>query len=214
MGKALILILASALFVSSYYLFGAGRSAYETSELQSEFEEKIIAQEIATSAFNSVVSEVRRNFENWRQVVTDKSYQGGYYNLSVTGPIDGPVEVLVEGHFGGAMHRINGQIILSLGDFIDAFTFDTEAVNFNPIGSAFMISGVDRLPPSAGGGDGYGPDGHGVRTLDDAVYDAAVASLPAAQVHGVDGAGDIVDGVPPHVVLEDLSAETSAYSGS
>ena len=79
MGKALIIVLASALFVSGHYLAGAGRSAYETSEVQSNFEEKIIAQQIATSAFNSGVSEVRRDFENWRQVVVDKTYQGGHY---------------------------------------------------------------------------------------------------------------------------------------
>ncbi|MFB3131894.1 MAG: hypothetical protein ACE10K_05155, partial [Rhodothermales bacterium] len=190
-----------------------GRSAHETSEVQSNFEEKIVAQEIAASAYNSGVSEVRRDFENWRQVVIDQPYQGGHYNLSLSGPPEGPIEVVVEGYFGDAMHRISGQIVLSLGDFIDAFTFDSKAVSFNPIGGNFMISGVDRLPPSAGGGDGYGPDGHGVRTLEDVVYDAAVASLPAAQVHGVDGGGDIVDGEPLHVVLEDLYAEASGYAG-
>ena len=45
-------------FDSIYYLTGAGRSAYETSEVQTDFEEKIIAQEIATSAFNSDVSDL------------------------------------------------------------------------------------------------------------------------------------------------------------
>ena len=62
MGKALIIVLASALFVSSHYMFGVGRSAYETNEVQSKFEEKIIAQEIATSAFNSAPSAKRRRY--------------------------------------------------------------------------------------------------------------------------------------------------------
>ncbi|MCH8962235.1 MAG: hypothetical protein IH820_13185, partial [Bacteroidetes bacterium] len=77
-----------------------GRSAHETSEVQSNFEEKIVAQEIAASAYNSGVSELRRDYGNWRQVVIDKPYQGGHYNLSFSGPAEGPVEAVVEGHFG------------------------------------------------------------------------------------------------------------------
>ena len=69
MAKALLIVLASALFVSSHYMFGVGRTAYETSEVQSKFEEKIIAQEIATSAFNTGVSKVQKMYKTQSRAI-------------------------------------------------------------------------------------------------------------------------------------------------
>ncbi len=214
MGKALIIVLASAIFVSGHYLSGAGRSAYETSEVQSEFEKKIIAQEIATSAFNSGVSKVRRDFENWRQVVVNQPYQGGHYNLSFSGPAGEPVEAVVEGYFGDAWYRINGLVVLSLGDFLDAVTFDLEDVDCTAIGGLFTVSGLDRLPPSAGGGDTDGPDGHAVRALRSSIQSILAGCLPPGQTIGVDGDGDITVGAPPHLYLKDLFLETAALAGT
>ena len=214
MVKAVLITLASAILVSSYYLAGAGRTAYETSEEQSKYEETIIAKEIATSARNSGISEVRRDFENWRESVGGRAYQGGNYDLLVTGPPEGPVEIEAVGRFGDAVHTINGLVVLSLGEFLDALAFDSEALDVDHNGNAFTISGIDVNPPSDGGGEGYGPDGHAVRAIRSAVQATVVSELPADRVYGVDGIGDVVAGVPPYVDLDDLFLETAAQGGT
>jgi len=217
MGKAVIIIVAAVTLGAGYLMFGAQQTAVATDDEQNSYAEKVIANEIAQSAYNLALSRLSRDYTSWRPSQTDVSYQGGSYDLTVEGPADGPVDITVEGKYGKARVELSGTIVRGF-EFLDAVTADGTIANVEDDDNTITISGHDTKPPSLGGNGGTGASVHGIRSLTAAVDAAFRSGLAVNRVIGVDGTADLVIG-PPEIDAEDLmesiqEAATQVYTSN
>lgn len=211
MGNLYVILVAGVIFSSGYLMLDTRSTAHETEKKQASYEETVVAHEIALSAFNTTVSEVKRGFEDWRDQQNLVSYQGGTFDVTTTGPTEGPVDLAVIGYFGNAKHQIDATMDRTLS-FLEPLVFDAETVDAVNTGTTFTISGIDTDPPSEGGGEGKGPNMHAVRATLQSVRDAVAAALPANQVYGTDGVGDVIAGLP-EIDLDTVFDEALAFPG-
>lgn len=108
MGKYILLI-TLALGLSTAILANQGmQTDLETSESQAERQEIILARQIAQSAFEMGVSELRRDFQNWRVERSQIAHRGGTFDLTVAGSSGGPVSLTAVGNFGDVVYKVTG----------------------------------------------------------------------------------------------------------
>ncbi|MCS3682791.1 hypothetical protein [Salinibacter ruber] len=108
MGKYILLV-TLALGLSTTILANQGmRTDLETRESQADRQEIILARQIAQSAFEMGVSELRRDFQNWRVERSQIAHRGGTFDLTATGPSGGPVSLTAVGNFGDARYKVTG----------------------------------------------------------------------------------------------------------
>jgi hypothetical protein len=69
---------------------------------QSERQEKVLAREIARSAFGEGLSALRRDFSGWRVDRDGVPYENGTFDLTASGPSIGPVTLTATGHLRSA----------------------------------------------------------------------------------------------------------------
>lgn len=128
-----------------------------TSESQAARQEKVLARQISRSAFKMGVSELRRDYENWRVERGNVSYEGGTFDLSAAGPSQGPVSLTAVGYYGEESHEISGRVKREtvVKGFYNAITTKDE-MNFQVAGPGCggspCVSGID----AAGNGDRHG----------------------------------------------------------
>ena len=212
MGRGVLILVIGTIAAVSYLMIDTRKTAQETGEQQAHYEEAVVANEIAQSAFNIGVSQVKRDFEGWRATYLDRAYEGGDYDLEVSGPAEGPVEVTVKGYFGNAQFEIKATLDRLLEAIVEPLVIDVCEVDAQSMGGTFMISGMDTNPPSASGGKPRGPDVHALRTTFESVASTFAGELPADQVYGKEGAGDIVSGLSD-IDIHELYDEAIAQSG-
>lgn len=148
MGKYVILA-TLALAVATTVISRQGMETdLDTSESQAARQEKVLARQIATSAFEMGISELRRDFENWRVQRSGVSYEGGTFDLTATGPTGGPVDLTAEGHYEEKTYKITGQVKLTntVKSFYHAVTTKGE-MDFTVRGAGCSggacVSGID-----------------------------------------------------------------------
>lgn len=109
MGKYIILAtFAVAMSVTLVSRQGM-QSDLETSESQALRQKQVLARQIARSAFEMGMAELRRDFENWRVQREEVPHEGGSFDLTASGPSGGPVTLSVVGRHGEATYEITGQ---------------------------------------------------------------------------------------------------------
>ncbi len=143
MGRGVLILVVGTIAAVSYLMLDSRNTAQKTGEYQANYQEAVVAGEIAQSAFNIGVSQVKRDFEGWRETHRDKAYEGGDYDLAVSGPAEGPVEVTVKGHFGQAQFEIKATMDRLLEAIVEPLVLDVCEVEAQSTGSTFMISGMD-----------------------------------------------------------------------
>lgn len=178
MGKYIVLIVM-AFGLSLTLLANQGmQTDQDTSKSQAERQKKVLARQIARSAFDMGISELRRNFDNWRVDRTQVEHEGGHYDLSASGPSSGPVALVAVGYYGDARYKIRGEVAkdTSVSAFVNAITASIP-IDFDVSGGGCSgnpcISGYDR----GGGEDRHGitlPEGADVENICDEFDDKVV----------------------------------------
>lgn len=164
MGKYIVLAVLSVALASTLLARQGMLTDLETTESQANRQKQVLAREIARSAFEMGISELRRDFENWRVDRTQVQHEGGYFDLEASGPTSGPVSLTAVGYHGERAYEITGEAtkdstVSSLANGITAsipITFDVSGggCSGNPCVSGFDVAGgEDRhgisLPPGA-----------------------------------------------------------------
>lgn len=191
MGKyTLLLAFASALGLA-YFAQQSNQTAQDTSSDQAERQGTVIARQIARSAFNDGISEVRRDFEG----ISDDSKTGTYeqgeyrleYDVSNAGTENKSVLITAEGTYGETTYRIRGRAerrsqVTSLFNGITASGLVTFQVKGGGCSGGPCVSGVD-----AGGAETR----HGISLPHDANPDQVCEEFNY-EVEGIEDGCDVV----------------------
>ncbi len=206
MGKGiLIFVIATSLSVTAMYV--AGEEA-EVASLQTEadYKSELLARETAQSAYNMVVSKVKRDFEGYRASYTDLDYGKATYDMRAEDGDDGTVTVVAVGKYGDHEYEITGSISNTTSTVLDAVTI-TAPITGVDLQNDFVITGHDLA------GSGSNDSAHGVKVTQTATYDAFMASSNVGQIIGAEGVSDVVNETTA-IDIGRLRAQINNYSGS
>ena len=183
MGKAVFLLLASAMLGASVLLFGSKQSSFEAQTEQSEYQAIGIAHDIATSGYSEILSTVKRQKMNAVGTQPDVAMLGGHYEQVVTENIYGDLNIRVEGEFAGVEHVVASNVIFATL-FPGALVLSDDEVDVQGHGEVYTVSGLDWRAPSRGVGGGFLRPIAGVVTDDIHAYDVSSEFL-ASRVFGL-----------------------------
>ena len=197
MGKGiLIFVMASSLSLSAMYLAGT-ESDIDSAQTEAEYKEEILARETATSAYNMVVSRVKRDFDGYRGSYNDLEYGKATYDMSAAAAEDGSVTVVAVGKYGGKEYQITGRVTRGGSVPLDAVTL-LSAITDVGLEDNYQIRG--------------GSQAHAIRTIWSAARQAFSQAAVPAQVTGIGGQNDIVH-EELQISIPSLRAKIENYSG-
>ncbi len=182
-GKAVFLLIASAILGATALLFGSKQSSFESQSEQSEYQASGIAHDIATSGYNEILSTVRRQKMNAVGTQPDVAMLGGSYSQTVTENIYGDLDIRVEGEFTGVEHVVASNVIFET-PFPGAIALSDDEVEAEGFGSGYTVSGMDGRAPSRGTGGGFLRPVAGILTDAIHAYDVSSEFL-ASRVRGL-----------------------------
>lgn len=111
MGKAAILLVLAAGITVSYGMLSSQETGLHTAKNQAEYEERVIAREIARTGFNVAMGTLRQHGDDLQAGVAaingtlgymEAENQGGFYRAHARFRSGHSVEVISTGYFGGA----------------------------------------------------------------------------------------------------------------
>ena len=111
MGKmALLIVFASsaALAVSNV---SRQDSNHKATVVLIDYEEKVLAREVATSWLNVEIARLKNDFEGHRLSHFDAPYNGGYYDINITEAAGDTVHLVVNGYNGHAGYEISATLV-------------------------------------------------------------------------------------------------------
>ena len=183
MGKAVFLLIASAMLGATALMFGGKQSSFEVQTEQSEYQANIVARDIATSGYNEILSTVKRQKMASVGQRPDVSMLGGQYNQRVTEALYGDLNIAVEGAFAGVAHTVTSNVIFAV-PFPGAVALSDDEVEADGNGLYYSISGLDGRAPSRGTGGGFLRPVYGIVT--DAIHTVDInEGFDAGNVVGV-----------------------------
>jgi len=195
MGRGILLIVLASTLSLSKMTASETETEIETQLVRTEYQEKILARELAHSAFNLVVANSTRDFTSFRESLSDRAYGDGMFAYSATGDSQGPIVIEAFGMVGGTVHRIDGVLEKSGDALFDAITIDGPFSSVTGIGNSFMISGLN-VPVGDEEEVGVSADGHSIRTVLDEARLQLLDEIDGDQLVGIQGDGDVVSGAP------------------
>lgn len=148
MGKYIFLAVVVVAFGVTVLANQGLRTDQDTSRSQAARQEKVLARQIAQSAFQDGLAELRRDFENWRVDRENVAYENGTFDLSASGPSTGPVSLTAVGTFGDFSYEIvaTARLDTSVNSLFNGITTQTP-VDFSVSGGgcsgAPCVSGKD-----------------------------------------------------------------------
>lgn len=190
-----------------------------TSASQADRQKTVLARQIAQSAFDRGISELRRDYGEGRELVIDSiseetiEHKGVSFTLrdsepegveSVTamgvlqgsGNADGSVSVTATGYYEDAKYRIRADVVRDVDGFA-GLGVEGGLSSVKAKGSKFMVSGLDTDPveqnEDPNHGSGSGTDRPGMRLDDGSSASDVKDEFSDDQVVGVNGNGDIVN---------------------
>lgn len=202
-----MLVLASFMAMSLAYV-SKDESQYNSALVRADYEESVLARETAESAYNIIVSKVKKDFDNYRGTLTDRDLRSGTYDVTAEEEVDGSVTVTATGLHGNHEYEITGTLSRSGARLLDALTVDGP-VDDTDFTSTYLISGLNTNPD---GSDAGGIDVHAVLTTSSSTNTLFNSDFAGNQVVGVDGDLDILNSAPL-INLDALGAAILAYSG-
>lgn len=160
MGKYIFLVIMAVTLGTTLLASQGMQTDQDTSESQSARQEKVLARQIANSAFEMGTSELRRDYEGWRVDRNSVSHEGGSYDVSATGPPNGPVWLEVFGRYGDALYKLTANVIrdTETSSLFNAIT------TLTPIDYDVAGGGCSGSPCISGLDEGGRIDRHGIST--------------------------------------------------
>lgn len=156
MGKYVILATFATGLCMTVLASQGMKTDLDTSESQAERQKQVLARQIAESAFEMGMSELRRDYAHWRAQRRNVPYEDGSFDLTAMDTRDG-VSLTVKGHFNGETYKVTGVVKeeKKVSGMFNGITAG-ESVNFNVSGpgcsGGACVSGLD----AAGGEDRHG----------------------------------------------------------
>ena len=194
MGKGMLFLVLSTSFVLTQMKSGEIETEIAIEQVRTEYEENVLAREIAHSALNLVIAKTTQDFTGFRSDESGRIYRDGAYSFSAVGEAQGPITITAFGQVGSAVHQIQTTLARTGSPLLDATTFDGPVSSITANGSSFVISGLDSPANESDTEGGNGLDGHAIRTILPATAAAFSEEIDASQMVGINGAGDIVTG--------------------
>ena len=193
MGKATIIFAAAATMTLTTMLVGVQRSSFEANRITANYEEEVLAREIATSALSAAVSRVRRDYDNERPAQDVTPYQQGTFESFASGAAAGPVDITATGKYGKATYTIETNLS-RLSSLPSTVVIDSDTVDVSMTGDDFLISGKDTRPTDEPDqipeGSGWGTPVGGVWTRTNGVMKSFMAPLTGDLIDNVRGQED------------------------
>lgn len=194
MGKGMLFLVMASSYIVAQLNFSEAESITASEAVRAEYVENILARELAHSAFNLVVSRISQDFSNYRADDSELAYGDGMYAFSASGDAQGPVQITAYGEVGTAVHLIQTTLERTGKPILDSFTIDGPMSTVTAHGSSFMISGMDQPANEEDLAGGNGADGHAIRTILGSTKKAFTDAIDGAQLIGLAGEMDIVNG--------------------
>ncbi len=145
MGKGiLIFVMASTISLATLYLARTEQDL-ATAQTEADYQEKIVAQQTAQSAFSIVISKVRQSFESGSFALKDQSYGGANYDIGAIRDADGSVTLIAVGKYGRHSFEIIGSMVMQ-GEEIDAALTIDGGIGSVVLKQDATISGDDANP--------------------------------------------------------------------
>jgi len=107
MGNASIILALVAMFSWTMAFSSQNVTFLETEKVQADYEEQVLAREIATSWLNVEAARLKNDFEGYRLSLLDAAYNDGFYDVDITQPETDRVRVVVNGFYGDAGFQYN-----------------------------------------------------------------------------------------------------------
>lgn len=197
MGTRALFLIAASLITGTALMVGMSRQATTNDAKVSEYQEEVLLNQIAKSAENLVIAQVKRDFDNAPNNINhhDVAMKGGHFSASATANGTDEVNVTVTASYGDMSRQITTTLQRSgsSGTMDAALMIDAPSANVLFTGLQYCIIGNDYNPPSIGGSS---PGLHvgGVRATSSTVRDQIRTAMgPTRQnnIMGVHGEGDI-----------------------
>ena len=144
-------------FVATLTIVSATTSRQESEVyrtiVDADYQDEVITRQMAQSAFNIVVSQVKKDFKYYRGSVSDKThYSIGYEYSAVDGTSANEVVVTAKGKHNNHEFEIIGTITLAETRILDAVTVDGPVrAGKMEINNNAIISGHDTNPDGTSG---------------------------------------------------------------
>ena len=119
MGKLALLILLSSTTALIVDALSKESSKHQTAIVVTDYQEKVLAREMAESAHNIVVGNVKEDFEGYRGSFNNLLYRFSKYEISATEETDDSVKVTAKGIVGS-----NDYFIAARADYFVAARAD------------------------------------------------------------------------------------------
>jgi hypothetical protein len=151
MGKYALLVVSAALLGFTVYAQQGARTAQDISEGQDERQGEVIARQIARSAFNDGISEVKRRFDTIGEERREGNLENGTFRLQFDPTTSGgarEVHVTATGTYRSSTYQIKGTAVrdTSVSALFNAITA-SKPVTFDVAGGGCSgepcVSGVD-----------------------------------------------------------------------
>ncbi len=196
MGKGILLMVLASSITLTVMRASEQQAMLESDALEGTYKTKVLARELAYSAFNLLVANTSRDFSNYRDVVSDQAYSDGAMAYAATGTAQGPITLIAYGRRGSAIHQVSATMVKSGDPILDAITFDGPFSSVRAIGNSFLISGLDVPANDDDEDGGDGPNGHAILTTLESAQEDLLSEIDASQLIGIDGYGDIATADP------------------
>lgn len=114
MGKYALLTVSAALLGFAFYAQQSGLTAQQISEDQDQRQGEVIARQIARSAFNDGISELKRNFDTIGEEIRRGTLENGTFRLQFNPSTSGgtrEVQLTAEGTYRSNTYQITGTAV-------------------------------------------------------------------------------------------------------
>jgi len=217
MGKALLFFVAAAALGGSVAVHQTNQTGVRGHERVAVVQERYLAREAATSAFNVGASDVKDSFGGRPArlgVESATGTHGAYDLLVVERPADATVDVVATGRYGGEAHRVRGTFVQRF-PLTSPLVLDVEdgvVIDATFGGSDFDVVGHDNRPATSTGGAlvrGLGLSQHAVLTRTEGARAAVLGAMTDEQRARVNGKGAGADVVAADVtnLLDEIYEE-------
>ena len=102
MGNASLLLAIAAIFSLTVASSRQNITFLETEDVQADYEEQVLAREIATSWLSVEAARLKNDFEGYRLSKLDEAYNDGFYDVDITQSETDRVRIIVNGFYGEA----------------------------------------------------------------------------------------------------------------
>ncbi|MEM6645882.1 MAG: DUF4114 domain-containing protein [Bacteroidota bacterium] len=146
MGKTSMMAVALLVLTTTYFTVSVQTSSTEAQDAQSEYTEEVLASRISESALNIAISKAERNFSTWRDGYGDTEFNKGAFNVDVTGPATGPVQIASDGAYERGEFRIS-KTLMRLAKTPAAVMINADSAVVTLQGANWLITGRDTPAP-------------------------------------------------------------------